>query len=743
MTTLPQTAPIRMPRHMVPAQHVSVPGPLAERSGATPPQGSGITGADVWRIIRQHMWLIIIMVMACAVGGYFANGYLLKHYSRYQSRGLVLVKSAVEVPQPGEPPRSVPTQEIEIALRTQAQMLTHETLFYEAVSSTSSRIRETDWWKQFETQAEAYKDLDKHLSATPIANSRLIEVTMTHSVPKDTKVIIEELVQHHIDRMTKEYRQAEEKKLDLINREHDQVVLELNTEIIPQLRNTEQKLGGDQVGTFFIWNGKQLQLDRLLQERLRITAELAGLEGRLRYLEEDLRQGRTPAEVELQINNSGRYLQIRMRLDETNLDIGTYASRLGEHHESVVLLKQRRDRMQRMVDDTREELRGSYSETMRSMLKSEVDAGNANLERITTHIKSLGDDLGRLNKDMNEYRVLQTREQDLRKSIQEMKDDMRRLKEYSLQLNFAEAAWGSKPEVPEYPTFPKLAYTMAAAVLLGLVLSLGIAFLREMTDTSVRSPRDIERVDRQLRLLGMIPHEADDPEAAGSRLPLAIYDSPHSIVAEQFRQVRTRLHHAASLDTTRTLLVTSPSAGDGKTTVACNLAAGLALNGRRVLLVDANFRRPELQHVFNVPGDLGLSAVLNDPDQLDAAVHETEVPNLHVLLTGPKPGNPTELFESPLFNDFVERALEQYDHVIFDGGPLLVVSEAIALSPRVDGVVTVVRARGNSRGLLQRMRDELRRIKAENLGVVLNAVRSQGGGYYGRNIKAYYAYQNG
>jgi Mrp family chromosome partitioning ATPase len=104
--------------------------------------------------------------------------------------------------------------------------------------------------------------------------------------------------------------------------------------------------------------------------------------------------------------------------------------------------------------------------------------------------------------------------------------------------------------------------------------------------------------------------------------------------------------------------------------------------------------------------------------------------------------NATELLESQLLIDFIERALEDYDHVIFDSGPLLVVSETMALAPRVDGVITVVRARTNSRGVLGRMRDMLRQVKAEQLGVVLNAVRSQGGGYYGRNIKTYYAYQN-
>jgi receptor protein-tyrosine kinase len=277
---------------------------------------------------------------------------------------------------------------------------------------------------------------------------------------------------------------------------------------------------------------------------------------------------------------------------------------------------------------------------------------------------------------------------------------------------------------------------------LGLALALGIAFLREMTDTSVRSPRDIARVG-QLTVLGMIPHSDDDLQSQAARLPLVIYDAPHSMVAEQFRQVRTRLHHAASLDTTRSILITGCGPGDGKTTVAANIAAGLALNGRRILLVDANFRRPDLHNIFNLSNEVGFGDVLGSVNLFEQAVRETEVPNLSVIVNGTRPSNPTELLESQLFIDFIERALEEFDHVIFDSGPLLIVSESIAMAPRVDGVITVIRARSNSRGMLSRMRDQLRQLKAEHIGVVLNAVRSHGGGYYGPMIKAYYAYQNG
>src|SRR5438093_5742569 len=108
---------------------------------------------------------------------------------------------------------------------------------------------------------------------------------------------------------------------------------------------------------------------------------------------------------------------------------------------------------------------------------------------------------------------------------------------------------------------------------------------------------------------------------------------------------------------------------------------------------------------INQPNDAGFSAVLNSIDNFSSAVCQTQVPNLDILPAGPRPSNSTELIESQLLIDFIERALEEYDHVIFDTGPLMITSESVALAPRVDGVVTVVRARANSRGLLQRLRD--------------------------------------
>ncbi|CAA9408323.1 MAG: hypothetical protein AVDCRST_MAG64-2140 [uncultured Phycisphaerae bacterium] len=508
-----------------------------------------------------------------------------------------------------------------------------------------------------------------------------------------------------------------------------------------QLREYESRLGSDTIEISANYNGKRMLLDRMLQEQSDIASKLAGLNSQAKTLDEDLRDGRTPAEVQAMLSRDGAYLNAKERVDGVDIQLSQLRLTLGEESQQVVSLKKLKADYQQKLDERREELKSDYAETYRGTLRNQIAAYNANGNVIKNEIERLSADIGKLNEAMQQYRVLQDKERRLRDKIAGYEENVRKMQQFRMKSDWAQVEWNSKPQKPDAPTFPKLPMTMAVAVMLGLALSLGIAFLRELTDTTVRSPRDIAKVG-QLTLLGLIPAEQDDPQVSGARLPLSILDAPNSHIAEQFRQIRTRLQYAHSLDTTRSILVTSPSAGDGKSMVACNLAASLALNGRKILLVDANFRKPTLHAVFNTGSENGFGDVLTDLDRLHECVRGTDVPNLTLMTAGTRPSNPTELLESQFFIDFVERALEEYDHVIFDSGPLLMVSESVAMAPRVDGVVTVVRARGNSRGLLQRLRDELRRVKADHLGVVLNAVRSQGGGYYGRNIKSYYAYQN-
>ena len=749
MTTLPQTAPIRVPRP-IPASTISLPptgvGPMA--LGAHTPQGGGasLTPADIWRVIRANMLLIVLAAIVGGVSGYFLNSWLLQKFPKFKSVGTVSVASPSEIPEPGRAAPSVRPEEISLLQETYSDTITSvDAIYAEAMLNPQSatKIRGTKWYQSFANDPERKQNLRDNLSAGPIARSRLIRVEFVAADPLDAQIILREMIGPYIAREQAKQEATERKQIDLLKDEKAAQEFNLEQILRPQRIDMEKGLGTEGIDITGNWNSLRFQFDRLEQEKLKVRAELAGLNIQKESLDRALRDGKTPAEVQSMLGRDGRYLQARDRVDNLDIEIDQLIVNNGPGNDLVIRARRRLAKYQDKLDATREELRSDYAETMRTMLENQIAAVSGNAKSIETESTKLKGSLSDMNTAIVKYRLLQEKEKRLQDKIDGYEQEIRRVAEFRLKLHWKPVEWQAEPLLPDRPSFPKLIVTMPLAILGALALSLGIAFLRELTDTTVRSPRDIAKVG-QLTLLGYIPHESDDPEAAATgRLPLAILDAPTSHIAEQFRQIRTRLQYAHALDTTRSILITSPSADDGKSTVACNLAASLALNGRQILLVDANFRRPQLHGTFKCANDVGFGDVLADTDRFEEAAVETEVPNLTLMPVGNRPANATELLESQMFADFLERALEQYDHVIFDSGPLLMVSESVAIAPRVDGVITIVRARGNSRGLLSRLRDELRRLKAEHLGVVLNAVRSQGGGYYGRNIKRYYAYQNG
>jgi capsular exopolysaccharide synthesis family protein len=240
--------------------------------------------------------------------------------------------------------------------------------------------------------------------------------------------------------------------------------------------------------------------------------------------------------------------------------------------------------------------------------------------------------------------------------------------------------------------------------------------------------------------LGTVPH-SDDEEVNIDRVETAVRDAPQSMIAEAFRVMRTNLQFSAPQDRQRTLLITSPRPDDGKTTVACNLAAALALAGRRVLLVDANLRRPALHTVFDKVGPVGLSNCLVGETELDKVVAKTGLVNLDVVGSGPTPPNPAELLNGALARRFLDQALARYDQIIIDTPPVLLASDAAVLASMVDGVILVFRAKDNSRGQAQRAVNLLDRVNAYLFGGVLNGAQVRRGGYFREQLRMFYEYQ--
>jgi capsular exopolysaccharide synthesis family protein len=738
MTTLPQTTPMRLPRPTgaTPIAIPSAGGPIAPP--AVPPGMIQMTGADVWRVLRSNWWLIAGMVVAMGVAGVFVNKYLAKHHPRFTAVGLLNVQLPEEAFSQKSEDAVANPQSIELEQKTQARGLMQAGLMLDVLTN-SPAVRETEWYKQFKGPEEAKEDLLSNFSAQPIAESRLIQVEMSYRVPRDARAVVEAVVERYIRKEQERASAAWSGKARGLEEQLEQDRYEYK-KVTQQLTSTSTNVASDSLVQLYGQLGnKQYEMTRLTDSRQAAEKELNEAKNAFESMTRLVEGGEAPAEVEARILENPSFSEYQRQIDAMDIAIAQLS---GTNSPRAQNLLRQRQTFEQKRDDLRETLRAAYVGALRAEIQTKMDAAKQALDLADARLAEVGRELTDIQSAASTYREAEQKQKTLKEKMDEVERELAKIQHRKLPSGWSPVTWFASPATPDKPTFPNLVATLAVAVMLGLALSVGIAFLREVTDTSIRSPRDIARVG-QMNLLGMIPHQSDDPQAAGARLPLVIFDAPHSMAAEEFRKLRTRLQHAASLDSTRSILVSSANPGDGKTTVACNLAAGLALNGRRILLVDANFRRPEIHNLFDVPNDHGFSDVLNSLAYFDTAIRDTPVQNLFVMPTGPKPVNATELLESQLLIDFIERALEDFDHVIFDSGPLLIVSETMALAPRVDGVVSVVRARSNSRGVLQRMRDVLRQVKSEHLGVVLNAVRSQGGGYYGSHIKTYYAYQNG
>lgn len=292
---------------------------------------------------------------------------------------------------------------------------------------------------------------------------------------------------------------------------------------------------------------------------------------------------------------------------------------------------------------------------------------------------------------------------------------------------------------PSSPSSPRVLLNTALAVLVGLLLAIGAAYLIEYLDDTLKSPGHVEAATGLPTLGAVMLMKGDKKRPLMYRLVAILY--PRSQAAEAYRTLRTNIEFA-SLDTpARTILITSAIPGEGKTTTASNLAAVFAQAGHATILVDVDMRKPGLHKLFDIPNTLGLTQLLrSDETSVRDVAQKTEQENLTVITTGPLPPNPAELIRSARMRTVISRLGEAADFVIFDSPPLQAVTDAAILSSEVDGTVLVVDSGRTRSGAAANGRDALARVGANVLGVVLNRLsKATADDYYYYNYYGSYS----
>lgn len=283
-------------------------------------------------------------------------------------------------------------------------------------------------------------------------------------------------------------------------------------------------------------------------------------------------------------------------------------------------------------------------------------------------------------------------------------------------------------KVPTDPVRPRVLLNTLIALGLGLLLMTAVVFLIEYLDDTIKLPEDASRASGLTALGSIIQYRGGE----GKRY-LITHSNPNSPLTEGYRTLRTNVQYSSLDKPVQTLMVTSASPGEGKSTTVANLAVVMAQAGKRTLVVDTDLRRPVLHKVFGLPNSTGLTtAILELPgNDLAGYIQATDVENLFVITSGPQPPNPSEMLGSNRMAELVDELKQHADILIFDSPPTLAVTDPAVLARLVDGVLLVVESAKTPEAAVRRAAQELAKVGANILGIVVNRLSPRlAGSYY-------------
>ena len=412
------------------------------------------------------------------------------------------------------------------------------------------------------------------------------------------------------------------------------------------------------------------------------------------------------------------------RLSELDVQRQTLLSELSEGHPQVRALKSQ-------IDEVQNKLLSTYEATLKGISRQE---------------SALQQELGRYE---GEFRKLPEAERELGRLLRVTKvnaDIYTFLLQKHEEARITKAATVSNISVvdpaitPAAPIKPQKQKNLLLGLLAGLMLGAGLAFFIEYLDDTIKGGEEAQRVIGA-PILAVIPCiTSEEEEKSDLHTAMITHLRPKSAIAEAFRSLRTSLHFSAINREKQVLIVTSTFPGEGKSTIAANLAITMSQTGARVLVIDGDLRRPSLHSKFKHSKIPGLSELLAGDVAAASVLHDTGIANLSLMTAGTIPPNPAELLGSEKMADLLTALRAQYDHIIIDAPPVLAVTDAPLLTSRCDLVLVVLETERVPVKAAQRMVEMLANVQAPVGGIVINDKSNSSMeryGYYGRNYSTY------
>ena len=695
----------------------------------------GITGRDILRILHKRKWLIISLVTLSTAIAFVVTVL----WRRYAPEYTAVAHLGVN-PLQQSPYDTAQTEFAEVRVAglkaAHAQMIKRESVLIQAMKNP--KVISTNWYQK--DREGAVERLEEILSVIPARDANLIALLVSDAAPQerdqiDLAEITNAVALAYVDDVraaasrgrATQISRLRDKAADL-QEQLDNVSAEIKRRKLPEIPIMYERMG---------FHGKKLE-------------ELAGQVVQLELAKTQTEDARKNLDKQVAAGTLTQMPEVRSMVEDDpnikalrNREFNLYTARLnllkrvGAKHRSVMLIDTSLAAIRERLAQATKEAVAVQANALKEQHLFRLEMITAQLLNIQGQIAKIQDTVQvDLQRNLIAMRQLRAREDVAAGNIRMINSTLLRLE----MLSEADRpVWlRARATRPKEISSPKWSLAMPLGVMIGLALGLGLAFLLELMDTSIKGPADLaKRMD--LPILGMIPH-ADDLEEHFEQMPLAFMEHPNSLICEAHRQIRTCLLFSGPPSRQRSLLISSPLPGDGRTTLSMNLAHSIAQGGRRVLVIDANFHQPAITRLFPQCPEQGLSNVLVGQGNWRELIVEIE-PNMGILGAGRLPPNPAELLGSEQMRDTIAEMVEAYDQVLLDGPPCLVVADPLSLSTLVDGVVLVVRAGANTFGIVQRVRDMFLRVGAHVIGVTLNGVRVVAGGYLRKSYETFYEYR--
>ena len=731
-------------------QQANRPGPGAPRPGMRPPTssggGSGGAAFDPLKLLQKYKYLLMVSVVVGLFVGVGSHFFFLKLFPGYKATVLFKCSPA------GSEVQLIATDTIdedEMArfMGTQVQTIKGERVI-DAVLKDSRLIAEAPaWYKQYSRNGnldvvEAYEELEDIIRAQAVPNTFLIRLSVQVGDKNDAAGLAGLIRQNYMNLLNTSTNSRVTKQKEAIRKAIDEA-----EKAIDELSDRKTRMvKEDRIEMLNPQTSVQSEMLRL------VNAQMINNQQQIEAFEVIL----ATDEAQLQRNSGIQYdSTLRDRISQMpqilNLEqtiiaykaqlLSIKAEGIQPDHRTFKLLVNTLEANERELENTRESL-------LADAFDARIDGTRMALSQLKAQISDLSTQQESLQIELNELTLASEEIEDIDRQIE---NTMSMMAEHESNLSELSQAAGldtasrisvdTMESVPDRPSFPNILMMVPLGVFLISGLTIGGIVAFEMLDQRVKSAADIAMIPRT-PILGIIADAEEDPTQHNSIATLFL-DSPNSVLAEHYRQLRTRVIKDMSKHGHKTLLVVGAMPGSGATSVATNVAQACVAAGKKTLLIDTNYRRAKIHTVFGLLESPGLADTLSEEKTLDQCVQKTTTNGPDVLSAGTRNLRVVERLGNQSMGKVLAEASDLYDIIIIDVAPAIVAGDANMLSNQVDATMLVVRAMAEKRGQVARLKNELSDSRSEFLGVLVNAVRSSAGGYMRKNIRTSHQYHDG